>query len=79
MSNPDLIRAWKDPEYRATLNFVPDHPAGLIELADPELGGSVAPRDGGFKLQTIRHISTQKGGGCNTFGCTVTTHHKCCP
>ena len=32
MSNPDLIRAWKDPEYRATLNFVPDHPAGLIEL-----------------------------------------------
>ncbi len=38
MSTDDVIRAWKDPEYRAErTSFAPDHPAGRIELADPGL------------------------------------------
>jgi mersacidin/lichenicidin family type 2 lantibiotic len=42
MSKIDIIRAWKDPEYRASLSEeqraqVPAHPAGLIELKDEEL------------------------------------------
>ncbi len=38
MSNGELIRAWKDPEFRATLEgAVVDHPAGDIELTDPGL------------------------------------------
>jgi mersacidin/lichenicidin family type 2 lantibiotic len=44
-----IIRAWKDPEYRRTLNeeeqeLLPENPAGAIELTDEELdmaaGGS---------------------------------------
>jgi mersacidin/lichenicidin family type 2 lantibiotic len=43
MTQHDIIRAWKDPAYRETLTSeqraqVPDHPAGLLELSDSELG-----------------------------------------
>ncbi|MGE5177616.1 MAG: mersacidin/lichenicidin family type 2 lantibiotic [Bacteroidota bacterium] len=38
----DIIRAWKDPAYRASLsqeerNRLPENPAGLVELTDEEL------------------------------------------
>lgn len=35
----NLIRSWKDPEYRGTLTEVPANPAGLVELADDQLDG----------------------------------------
>jgi len=40
MSKIDIVRAWKDEEYRLSLTEeeraqLPEHPAGLIEL-DPE-------------------------------------------
>jgi mersacidin/lichenicidin family type 2 lantibiotic len=43
MSYRKTIRAWKDPEYRATLTaeelaLVPSNPAGLIDLTDSDLG-----------------------------------------
>ena len=35
MSTAELIRAWKDPEFRATLgDAMVDHPAGQMEVAD---------------------------------------------
>jgi mersacidin/lichenicidin family type 2 lantibiotic len=42
MSTLDVIRSWKDEEYRLSLSHeqrarLPDHPAGVIELADEEL------------------------------------------
>jgi mersacidin/lichenicidin family type 2 lantibiotic len=42
MSHIDVIRAWKDEEYRASLSAdelagLPAHPAGLVELSDTEL------------------------------------------
>ena len=42
MSPFDIVRAWKDAEYRRTLSpeqraQIPAHPAGLIELADADL------------------------------------------
>ncbi len=42
MSKKDIIRAWKDEEYRRSLSEaerakLPEHPAGLIELTDVEL------------------------------------------
>jgi len=52
MSIENVIRAWKDPAYRASLSEaeraqLPDHPAGLIELTDAELehvsGGAMPP------------------------------------
>lgn len=41
MSNLDIVRAWKDPEYRSTLNSAPAHPAGQIELADAGLNAAI--------------------------------------
>jgi mersacidin/lichenicidin family type 2 lantibiotic len=42
MSRLDIIRAWKDEEYRLTLSaaelaLLPDNPAGIIDLADTDL------------------------------------------
>jgi mersacidin/lichenicidin family type 2 lantibiotic len=55
MSNIDIIRAWKDEEYRRSLSAaeraaLPEHPAGLIELEDELLGqvaGAVPSRGAG--------------------------------
>jgi mersacidin/lichenicidin family type 2 lantibiotic len=52
MSPLNIIRAWKDEEYRLSLSDaeraqLPENPAGLIELADAELdpvaGGIITP------------------------------------
>jgi mersacidin/lichenicidin family type 2 lantibiotic len=49
MTHPDIIRAWKDEEYRLSLSeaeraLLPAHPAGLMALTDVQLdyirGGS---------------------------------------
>lgn len=42
MSNFDIIRAWKDEEFRNSLSeeqrlMLPENPAGLIELSDEEM------------------------------------------
>lgn len=43
--NIDVVRAWKDPKYRAGLSeddlaALPAHPAGVIDLGDAELGSA---------------------------------------
>ena len=54
MSNIDIIRAWKDEEYRNSLseeqrNQLPENPAGMSELSDEEMetfmGGAKKPTD----------------------------------
>jgi mersacidin/lichenicidin family type 2 lantibiotic len=42
MTQQQIIRAWKDPEFRASLSAaersaLPAHPAGLVEMNDGEL------------------------------------------
>ena len=42
MNTINLIRAWKDADYRASLTeaelaALPEHPAGLVELPDEEM------------------------------------------
>ena len=42
MNKTDVVRAWKDPLYRASLSAeelaqLPSHPAGVIDLADDQL------------------------------------------
>jgi mersacidin/lichenicidin family type 2 lantibiotic len=42
MNKQEVIRAWKDPVYRASLNqnqltALPANPAGLMELSDADL------------------------------------------
>jgi mersacidin/lichenicidin family type 2 lantibiotic len=67
LSQTDVIRAWKDEDFRSGLTdaqraSLPEHPAGLIELGDAELDGVAGGRpktNGTF------------GGTCEiwTFGC----------
>ena len=49
MSKLDIIRAWRDSDYRLSLTKtereqLPEHPAGLIELDDVDLEGVAAAR-----------------------------------
>lgn len=42
MSRVDVIRAWKDSEYRGSLSeselaLLPENPAGMVELSDADL------------------------------------------
>jgi len=44
MSQKDIIRAWKDEDYRnslsaAELAALPAHPAGLVEIRDEDVEG----------------------------------------
>lgn len=44
MSNAEVIRAWKDPEYRNSLSsaaasLLPENPAGKIEIGESQAGG----------------------------------------
>ncbi|MBD1823041.1 mersacidin/lichenicidin family type 2 lantibiotic [Cyanobacteria bacterium FACHB-DQ100] len=43
MSTFDIIRAWKDEDYRLSLTdaqraMLPDSPVGLVELSDADMG-----------------------------------------
>ncbi|MBN6033673.1 mersacidin/lichenicidin family type 2 lantibiotic [Amycolatopsis sp. 195334CR] len=38
----DLVRTWKDPEYRNSLTAIPAHPAGQAELTKMELADATA-------------------------------------
>ncbi|MDZ8188410.1 MAG: mersacidin/lichenicidin family type 2 lantibiotic [Nostoc sp. ChiSLP02] len=74
----DVVRAWKDEEYRSSLTEaqraqIPDNPAGLVDLTDEEINGI----EGGFSF----HIS---GGRVCTVtaecGCPSTVTGRCrCP
>jgi len=61
MSHLDIIRAWKDEDYRASLSaeqlsLLPENPAGLIELSDEDM--------------------SSLSGGCDTCtGTTIPTIH----
>ena len=64
MNKEQIIKAWKDSEYRAGLSDaeraqLPEHPAGIVELPD-ELMGVVA---GAEEASTSRLLSV---GCCQT-------------
>jgi mersacidin/lichenicidin family type 2 lantibiotic len=64
MSIKKVVRAWKDPKYRASLSpeeqaQVPDHPAGTTEALDDA------------QLEEIA------GGGSGGYVCTLTTECGC--
>jgi mersacidin/lichenicidin family type 2 lantibiotic len=80
MANLDIIRAWKDPEYRLSLSAaelaqLPPHPAGLIELEDAALAHVPAY---GFGLPTVNCPPPQTGGLCPTMNTECPTKgYKC--
>lgn len=69
MSTVDIIRAWKDQDYRNSLNAdqlasLPANPVGLIELTDEDLGRA----SGGnwYPSITTLRCCTMLTGGCDT-------------
>ena len=80
MSHRNIIRAWKDPEYRLSLSeaeraTLPSNPAGLIELSDAELdwasGGAppINPKPRTPLCPTVPKKSIERGN-CPTFLCS---------
>jgi mersacidin/lichenicidin family type 2 lantibiotic len=70
MNNIDIIRAWKDEDYRLELNLseieaLPANPAGMVELSDDQMGRVV-----GGLVAAITY-----GGICDTYtdGCPKIT------
>src|SRR5262249_14958416 len=73
MSFLNILRAWKDPEYRRSLGaaeraLLPDHPAGAIELTDAEMGASLGacPSDGGYTCGYSCDLTCGGPGWCNS-------------
>lgn len=72
MNAQDIIRAWKDPQYREILgDEAPEHPAGVIELTDEELG-TVYSAGGSSSGRNLRFSSPTKkkqngGNGSRNF------------
>ena len=72
MSPINIIRAWKDAEYRQSLSaaelaMIPAHPAGLIELTDDDVESAVggrAPTNG--VCHTIAGPNCSGGPSCMT-------------
>jgi mersacidin/lichenicidin family type 2 lantibiotic len=77
MSRRDIIRAWKDPEYRDRLSaaqraLLPDNPAGLVELSDTDLDAAAggAPVSVGWPCPRTYYCSSH---------CPLPpTHNPCC-
>jgi mersacidin/lichenicidin family type 2 lantibiotic len=70
MAAIEVIKAWKDEEYRKTLTTdqkaqLPPHPSGLIEFEQPQLEDETPLRVG---AKYTRHCShgcyTARGKGC---------------
>ena len=84
MTPDQIVRAWKDADYGATLpldaaSAVPAHPAGAIELADDALG-LVAGGDMLMNTEYLESLGCCKGvtqsGYCDLtgggyFGCSI--------
>jgi mersacidin/lichenicidin family type 2 lantibiotic len=65
MHNHEIVRAWKDPVYRATLSQFPPLPVGHIELDDPYLNEGV-----------VTHVLAGRPGEHTTV-VTCPTHSNC--
>lgn len=84
MTNFDVIRAWKDEEYRDSLSEaeraqLPEDPAGAIELQDFDLsraaGGTATALTcyfyrRGTLCRPTRSSQTVGGRRCGTYTCT---------
>ncbi|MBO1051935.1 MAG: mersacidin/lichenicidin family type 2 lantibiotic [Dolichospermum sp. DET73] len=78
MSNLDIIRAWKDEEYRNSLSAeqkaqLPENPAGMVDLTDEE----TQVVQGGWNWNAVNYAVRQTlGRGCGRYF-TITTECVC--
>ena len=72
MTHLNIVRAWKDEEYRLSLSeaeraLLPGHPAGAIDLTDAALGEAA----GGLALTTTGGWVLTDAYVCYSVHCTV--------
>ena len=77
MKDLDIIRSWKDAEYKLGLedsSILPENPAGRLELSDADLNGVVGART--EHLATIGCCDglTMDRGYCTLLFCTFTCY-----
>lgn len=78
MSTNNIIKAWKNPAYRATLSAaeraaLPANPAGTIELADEAVGhvaGGAAPQK---SIEPCTMFQDCTKLGCVSTWCSITS------
>jgi mersacidin/lichenicidin family type 2 lantibiotic len=74
MNKESIIRAWKDPAYRASLSSeqraeLPEHPSGVAELDDATLGAAVGGALlGAAAIARIRIINPSAVDACPSWG-----------
>lgn len=66
MTHVDVIRAWKDEEYRLSLTeeeraSLPEHPAGVIQLKDEQMGKVIGGTGSNCYHTSSRGCYTQFG------------------
>ena len=87
MKKNQIIKAWKNPDYRhqleETFHQIPEHPAGWVNLSESELNEILGGND------SVELLADSASGG--TFGCCtfwricdgLNTHYfgtyACCP
>ena len=81
LSKLDIVRAWKDAEYRHSLSaealaMLPANPAGLIELPDSVLGSVVGGLNYGWTNVTELCNVSGPARSCGQF-CSLTTECLC--
>jgi mersacidin/lichenicidin family type 2 lantibiotic len=87
VSEVDIVRAWRDEDYRLSLSdqdraVLPESPVGVIDLSDLDLEGAV-----GAASQHIGTLGccgglTTDAGFCSVFcsdACTITREPFFCP
>ena len=77
MDTHAIIRAWRDPEYRASLGAkeqrsLPAHPAGPIELRESELDAVAGAAQNSSRAQcTPVGVCRTRDSICNSGICTI--------
>lgn len=71
----DVVRSWKDPEYRSSLSddelrALPTHPCGPVELSDEALAGVL-----GARTEPLNSAGCCAGTSSNT---NCGGHATCC-
>ena len=78
MKRSQIIRVWKDPEYRDKLNLeismLPEHPAGWVNLTESELNEIVGGMEGQYEQAGSDYLLSF--GCCDTLGFT---YNNLCP
>ncbi len=80
MSHEDIIRAWKDEEYRNSLSEeqraqLPENPAGMVELPDESMQ-AIAGGAGAQSFNNTNPLPVCVQTVTRTCGCTVRIFRK---